>query len=127
MHGNEATGSIVNLLHESRRVLIGVNFFDVTGVSACTACKLANVSSTAIRQLFPMSEFAFVLERDAIARAGYHRIAADTAATTALALLWRRNRDGGRLFDDGHVDRVVREQDFADVAEQDAGCRLVNR
>ena len=32
-----------------------------------------------------------------------------------------------RLFDDGHVDGVVREQDFADVAEQDAGCRLVNR
>ncbi len=29
-----------------------------------------------------------------------------------------------RLFDDGHVDRVVREQDFADVAEQDVGCRL---
>ena len=24
-----------------------------------------------------------------------------------------------RLFDDGHVDGVVREQDFADVAEQD--------
>ncbi len=27
-----------------------------------------------------------------------------------------------RLFDDGHVDGVVREQDFADVAEHDAGC-----
>ena len=25
-----------------------------------------------------------------------------------------------RLFDDGHVDGVVRKQDFADVAEQDA-------
>jgi len=24
-----------------------------------------------------------------------------------------------RLFDDGHVDRVVWEEDFADVAEQD--------
>ena len=32
-----------------------------------------------------------------------------------------------RLFDDGQVDGVVREQDFADVAEQDAGWRLVNR
>ena len=32
-----------------------------------------------------------------------------------------------RLFDDGHVDGVVREQDFADVAEQDAGCRHVIR
>ena len=28
-----------------------------------------------------------------------------------------------RLFDDGHVDGVVREQDFADVAEQDAETR----
>jgi hypothetical protein len=59
--GSEAAGNIVNFLHESRRVLIGVSFFDVTGASACTACKLANVSSPAIRQLFPMSEFAFVL------------------------------------------------------------------
>jgi len=31
------------------------------------------------------------------------------------------------LFDDGHVDGVVREQDFADVAEQAADCRLVIR
>jgi hypothetical protein len=60
VHGNEAAGSIVNFLHEARRVLIGVNFFDVTGASACMACKLANVSSPTIRQLFPMSEFAFV-------------------------------------------------------------------
>ena len=29
------------------------------------------------------------------------------------------NRATVRLFDDGHVDGVVREQDFADVAEQD--------
>ena len=38
-----------------------------------------------------------------------------------------RKRATVRLFDDGHVDGVVREQGFADVAEQDAGCRLVNR
>ena len=52
------------------------------------------------------------------------------AATTAIphkTFCIQRNRDGGCLFDDGHVDGVVREQDFADVAEQDAGCRLVIR
>ena len=38
-----------------------------------------------------------------------------------LALAAARHRP----FDD--VDGVVREQDFADVAEQDVGCRLVNR
>src|SRR5439155_18437529 len=61
VHGNKTTGSIVNFLHESGRVLIGVDFFDVKGASTCTAGKLANVSSTAIRQFFPMSKFAFVL------------------------------------------------------------------
>jgi hypothetical protein len=42
--------------------------------------------------------------------------------TTSKALkqvLEPERRATVRLFDDGHVDGVVREQDFADVAEQD--------
>ena len=56
-------------------------------------------------------------------------IAADTAATATMLLMFFVPEETAppiigcgrvtlRLFDDGHVDRVVRE-DFADVAEQD--------
>src|SRR5919106_510224 len=78
---------------ESRRVLIGVDFFDVTGAPACTACKLANVSSTPFGSCSQCLNLRSFWARDAIAGAGYHTIAADPfdklraglAATTALA------------------------------------------
>ena len=63
--------------------------------------------------------------RDACATLLTFLVLKETAQAVATSRVERRT--AGRLFDDGHVDGVVREQDFADVAEQDAGCRLVNR
>jgi hypothetical protein len=55
--------------------------------------------------------------RDACATLLTFLVLKETVQAVATSRVERRT--AGRLFDDGHVDGVVREQDFADVAEQD--------
>jgi hypothetical protein len=66
MNGNQATAGIINLLSESDSAFVRINFFDISSASASAANEFANISPSAIRQFFPIFEFAFVL------RAGSH-------------------------------------------------------
>jgi hypothetical protein len=61
VHGYEAADRVVNFLRESNGPFVNINFFDIASTTTRTTGKFANVPAAAIRQLFPMSEFAFVL------------------------------------------------------------------
>jgi len=87
VHGYEAADRVVNFLRESNGPFVNINFFDIASTTTRTTDKFANVPAAAIRPLFPMSNLRSFWERDAIARAGYHRIAADTAAATTMSRL----------------------------------------
>src|SRR6266446_3234579 len=61
MHGGEATGGVIDVLSESRRLLICIDFFDVARTSTSASGEVTNITPSAVRQFFPSFEPAFIL------------------------------------------------------------------